>query len=58
MELLSPRTILLFFSGEADSPVDAPTSLDGDREPDFGAGPVIATFSFPLPEPEVVPAPL
>jgi hypothetical protein len=56
-ELPSPRTNLLF-SGEAVSLVDGPTSLGGDRESSLGVDPDMATFSFPLPKLEVVPAPL
>jgi hypothetical protein len=56
-ELSSPWTNLLFFFGEADGPIDASVSPDGDWEPTLGAGPVIATFSSPLLEPEVVPVP-
>jgi hypothetical protein len=58
MELLSLRTSLLFFSVEAYGSVDAPVSVDGDREPTLGAGPIITTFSFPLSLTEVAPAPL
>jgi hypothetical protein len=53
-KLPSSRTSLLFFSGGAVCSIDAPASLDGDREPALEADLDGVTFPFPLPELEVV----
>jgi hypothetical protein len=57
MEVPSLWINLLFFSEGAVQLDDPPESLDGDQEHTLGAGPVGTSFSFPLPDPEVVLAP-
>jgi hypothetical protein len=57
-EVPSLRISLLFFLRGAVGVVIAPAPLGGDREPTFAAALDVITYSFPLPEPELVPTPL